>query len=328
MQMKQRLASGLSELLWVSLDLFHWVAHSPNKAELSKPAWEIFMELLAIPRFLTATHIPRSVNGKIFIAADQDGSLKQQLMLCLAILHQETLNILTQNKQWVCHVPVDAALPSACRRFSGRTHQTQHTREGCWFRRKWKQRMKNRRRQRRKKKVRSIQHLWLWLRQSSGGYASATVLGRSCIFKMSAVISSGVVRLHNQAVDACRGEALRQHIHVYKHEHTPALFHAGITLTKAEVGLHKSCYCSAIQHKCTAQHYGLGREALKTNSALQVCFSACTGRSTCYVIREHMLLFSATSHSGSYRMRTENKCLKPKTTFVQTKRQREKAICD
>lgn len=32
LQMKQHLASGFTELLWVSVDLFHWVAHSPNKA--------------------------------------------------------------------------------------------------------------------------------------------------------------------------------------------------------------------------------------------------------------------------------------------------------
>lgn len=142
---------------------------------------------------------------------------------------------------------------------------------------------------------------------------------------------------------------------VYKHKHTPALFNTGITWDKgrgeatyelllfsnsAEM---KSWWEEAVKKK--AQRYSLGRETSKTSSALQVCFSACTGKSTCYVIREHMLLSSATSHSGSYRMRTENKCLKPKTTFVQRNKywqsnsikqplryphrhKREKTICD
>lgn len=174
------------------------------------------MELPARPRFLAATHIPRSVNGKIFIAviaADQHGSLKQQLMLCSAMLHRETLNIFTHSKQCDCHVPVDYPLlfpypPLSARRSEMcRFHtQTHLIRKGCWFRRKGKQRMENRR----KKEVRRIQHIWLWMRHNPT-VASSTVPGTFCVFKMSAVISSGVVRLHNQAPDAFRGEALGQH---------------------------------------------------------------------------------------------------------------------
>ncbi len=47
-------------------------------------------------------------------------------------------------------------------------------------------------------------------------------------------------------------------------------------------------------------HYSLGRKTLKTNTPQQVCFTTCTGTSTCYVIRQHMLLFSATSHWGCF----------------------------
>ena len=50
--------------------------------------------------------------------------------------------------------------------------------------------------------------------------------------------------------------------------------------------------------KKRALHYSLERKTLKTNTPERVCLAACAGKSTCYVIREHMLLFSATSHWG------------------------------
>lgn len=79
------------------------------------------MELPARPSLPRCDPHTTFSNGKIFIAviaADHDESLKQLLMLCLAIPHQETLNILTHSKQCVCHVPADYTLPSPYSQFS------------------------------------------------------------------------------------------------------------------------------------------------------------------------------------------------------------------
>lgn len=110
----------------------------------------------------------------------------------------------------------------------------------------------------RKGKVGKSQRLRLWTKHNpSAAMHHLLCWARSVFFKMSAVISSGIIRLSDRAPDAFRGKALRQHTlvaHLSTNTHTHSLCS---TLeqheTKAhEVRLRKNCYCSAIQHKCRA----------------------------------------------------------------------------
>lgn len=80
----------------------------------------------------------------------------------------------------------------------------------------------------RKGKVGKSQRLRLWTKHNpSAAMHHLLCWARSVFFKMSAVISSGIIRLSDRAPDAFRGKALRQHTlvaHLSTNTHTHTRF--------------------------------------------------------------------------------------------------------
>lgn len=118
------------------------------------------------------------------------------------------------------------------------------------------------------------------------------------------VFLSTIIRLCNSATDALRSETLRQDTLV-SHMNTNTHYVHHETMAHEE-RLQKNCNYCAIQQKWKAVGrrqrgkrlcYSPGSKTFQTEHG---CFTACTQRSTCHCIMEHMLLFSAASHRGCF----------------------------